>query len=297
GPRKMILKAAQALRGRATPGIRRSVGDGVAPEFRSSSRPVAERRNLTVLTCDMVGSTALATRLDPEQLREIMHPYLDACSNVVDRFGGFVAKYTGDGLMAYFGYPKAQEDAAERAVRASIEMIETVRRLALHPGIRLQTRIGIATGLTVVGDLIGKGAAREEAVVGAAPALAARLQALAPADGITISNATRHLVRGSFALEDLGRNELKGFPQAPRVWRVLGEAKAESRFAAAHGDRQVDLVGRDAELALLLDRWRSACTGTGQLLLLSGEAGLGKSRLIDALREHLADEAQDVVLL
>jgi class 3 adenylate cyclase len=297
GPRKAIIKAAQALRGRARAGTRSKVGDRIALKSGSMPRRVAERRNLTVLMCDMVGSTALATSLDPEQLREIMHGYLDACSDVVDRFGGFVAKYTGDGLMAYFGYPEAQEDSAERAVRASIQMIEAVRSLEPSPGIRLQSRIGIATGLTVVGDLIGEGAAREEAVVGAAPALAARLQALAHPDGITISNATRHLVRGIFLLEDLGRLELKGFPHAPRVWRVHGEARAESRFAAARGERQVGLIGRAAELALLIDRWRLACTGTGQLVLLSGEAGLGKSRLIDALREHLAGEVRDVVLL
>ncbi len=297
GARKKIIKAAGALRGRAQEPIRGDLGSRVGAQSRSRATQAAERRNLTVLTCDMVNSTALATRIDPEQLREIMHGYFAVCSNVVDRFGGFVAKYTGDGLMAYFGYPEAQEDSAERAVRASIQMIEGVRSLEPSPDIRLQSRIGIATGLTVVGDLIGEGAAREEAVVGAAPALAARLQALAPANGITISDATRHLVQGIFVLEDLGRRELKGFPQAQRVWRVLREAKAESRFAAARRDRQVGLIDRDAELALLLDRWRSACTGKGQLVLLSGEAGIGKSRLIDGMREHLAEEAPDVVLL
>ena len=273
------------------------IGGKIAAERSPRRQPVAERRNLTVLTSDLVDSTALATRLDPEQLREIMHGYLDACSEVVDRFGGYVAKYTGDGLMAYFGYPEAQEDSAERAVRAALRMIEIVRSLQPRPGIRLQTRIGIATGLTVVGDLMGQGAAREEAVFGAAPALAARLQAIALPDGITISNATRRLVRGIFVLVDLGRRELKGFPHAPRVWRVLGEAKVESRFAAAHRNRQVGLIGRDAEFALLLDRWRSARAGTGQLVLLAGEAGLGKSRLIDSLREHLAGEESDVLFL
>src|SRR5262249_44489968 len=154
-------------------------------------------------------------------------------------------------------------------------------------GINLQARIGIATGLTVVGDLIGEGAAREEAVVGAAPALAARLQALARPDGVILSDATRRLVRGIFRLEDLGRRELKGFPHPPRIWSVLGRLKPESRFAAAHRDRQTGLIGRDDELALLLDRWRLACAGAGQLVLLSGEAGLGKSHLIEAARGHL----------
>ena len=193
GPRKKILKAVRALRrGGPSPTGRKSV------KVEASSAPGcgAERRNLTVLTCDMVNSTALANQLDPEHLREVMHPYLEVSPNVVDRFGGFVAKYTGDGLIAYFGYPAAQEDAAEHAVRASFLMIEAIRKLEPRPGINLQARIGIATGLTVVGDLIGKGAAREEAVVGAAPALAARLQALAHPDVILISNATRHLVRG-----------------------------------------------------------------------------------------------------
>jgi class 3 adenylate cyclase/tetratricopeptide (TPR) repeat protein len=297
GARKKIIKAAGALQARGKSLLRADRAATLAAGPRPRPVQLAERRNLTVLTCDMVESTALATQIDPEQLRDIMHGYFDACSEVVEHFGGFVAKYTGDGLMAYFGYPEAQEDTAERAVRAGLQMIEVVRTLEPSPGIRLQSRIGIATGLTVVGDLIGEGAAREEAVVGAAPALAARLQALAPANGVTISNATRRLVRGIFALEDLGRRELKGFPHLPRVWRVVGEAKVESRFAAARRDRQVALIGRDAELALLLDRWRPARTGSGQLVLLSGEAGIGKSRLVDALRQHLADEAPDVVVL
>jgi class 3 adenylate cyclase len=294
GPRKKILGAARALRGGAVP---RNGGNGGDPETNALPGPLAERRNLTVLTCDMVNSTALANRLDPEQLREVMHPYFDACSEVVDRFGGFVAKYTGDGLIAYFGYPAAQEDAAERAVRASLEMIGVVHDLEPWPAISLQARIGIDTGLTVVGDLIGTDAAREEAVVGAAPALAARLQALAPPDGIIVSNATRRLVPGIFRLEDLGRRELKGFPQPPRAWRVLGMLKAESRFAAAHRNRQTGLIGRDGDLALLLGRWRLACAGAGQLVLLSGDAGLGKSHLIDAMRGHLTEAAHDVVLL
>ncbi len=294
GPRKKILKAARVLRrGAPSPTGRKRA------KVEASSAPGrdAERRNLTVLICDMVNSTVLANQLDPEQLREVMHPYLDVCSDVVDRFGGFVAKYTGDGLIAYFGYPAAQEDAAEHAVRASFLMIEAIRKLAPRPAVNLQARIGIATGLTVVGDLIGKGAARDEAVVGAAPALAARLQALAHPDVILISNATRRLVRGIFSLEDLGRHELKGFPQPQRVWRALGTLKAESRFAAARRDGQTGLIGRDAELALLLDRWGLARSGAGQLIMLSGEAGLGKSRLIDALRGRLTGEAHDVVLL
>jgi class 3 adenylate cyclase/tetratricopeptide (TPR) repeat protein len=297
GPRKKILQAVRALRGGAPKRHRRDGAGRADPETSASPRRDAERRNLTVLNCDMVNSTALANRLDPEQLREVMHPYFDACSEVVDRFGGFVAKYTGDGLIAYFGYPAAHEDAAERAVRAGLQMIEMVGALAPRPGISLQARLGIATGLTVVGDLIGKGAAREEAVVGAAPPLAARLQGLAPPDGIIISNATRRLVRGIFELEDLGRVELKGFPRPPRAWRVLGRLQAESRFAAARRDRQTGLVDRDGELALLLERWRLACTGAGQLVMLSGEAGLGKSRLIDAVRGQMTAGAHDVVLL
>jgi class 3 adenylate cyclase len=296
-PRLKILAAARALRGGAGHRNGRNGAGRVDPEPGSALGREAERRNLTVLTCDMVNATVLANRLDPEHLREVMQPYFDACSEVLDRFGGFVAKYTGEGLIAYFGYPRAQEDAAERAVRAGLEMIGVVHDLEPGLGINLQARIGIATGLTVVGDLIGKGAAREEAIVGAAPALAARLQALAPPDGIIISDATRRLVRGIFRLEDLGRRELKGFPQPPRVWRVLGMLKAESRFAAAHRDRQTGLIGRDAEFALLLDRWRLACGGAGQLVLLSGEAGLGKSHLIDAVRGHLTDALHDVLLL
>jgi class 3 adenylate cyclase/predicted ATPase len=297
GARKKLLRAIAAWRQDAgTP-------QAAAAPMRPTPPPRrgAERRNLTVLVCDMVGSTALASRLDPEELRGIMHGYMDACTAVVASFGGYVARYQGDGLMAYFGYPQAREDAAERAVRAALRLIDTMRTAPADPAMRLQTRIGIATGLAVVGDLIGEGAAREEAVVGETPALAVRLESIAPSDGVVIAQSTRELLGHVFALDDLGLQSLKGFDRPQRAWRVIGEARAESRFAAVRRSRPdglpVELVGRDSELAVLLTRWRRAVEGAGQTTLLIGEPGLGKSRLVEALREALAGDAPDVVLL
>jgi class 3 adenylate cyclase len=298
GARKRVLKAIEALRentGASQAKVAKSMRPAPPP------RRGAERRNLTVLVCDMVGSTALASRLDPEELRGIMHGYMDACTAVVVALGGYVARYQGDGLMAYFGYPQAREDAAERAVRAALRLIETTRNAPCDPTIRLQTRVGIATGVAVVGDLIGEGAAREEAVVGETPALAARLVAFAPPDSIVLGQSTRDLLGQVFLLDDLGPQCLKGFDRPVRTWRVLGETRAESRFAAV---RRADpegtvrrLVGRDSELAVLLARWRVASEGSGQVVLLVAEPGLGKSRLVEALREALAKQPHDVLLL
>ena len=245
-----------------------------------------------MLFCDLVGSTELAARLDPEDLREIIRAYQDACAGAIVRFEGHVAKFMGDGVLAYFGYPRAHEDDAERAVCAGLQAARAIAALAPCAGsLPLQARVGIATGLVVVGDLIGEGAAREQAVVGETPNLAARLQALAEPGTVAVSPTTRRLLGGLFEYADLGVHQFKGFPALIRAWRVLGSGRAESRFEARHAAGLTPLVGREHELGLLLDRWRQAREGEGQVVLLCGEPGVGKSRLIRAVRERLAEEA------
>ena len=250
----------------------------------------AERRQLTVMFLDLVGSTELATKLDPEDLRGVMGAYHRATAAVVEQFEGHVAKYLGDGVLAYFGWPKAHEDDAERAVRAGLALAEAVSRLVVHADTQLRARVGIATGNAVVGDLVGEGASREEAVVGDVPNLAARLQALAEPGTVVIGPATRRLVGGLFELEDVGRRRLKGFAEPLAVWRVVGEGRTEGRFEARQTAGLTPLVGRDEEVALLLRRWRQVRDGEGQVVLLSGEPGIGKSRLVRELRDHLAGE-------
>jgi class 3 adenylate cyclase/tetratricopeptide (TPR) repeat protein len=250
----------------------------------------AERRQVTVLFCDMVGSTALSGTLDPELLGQLIRRYQDTAAGAIGRFGGFVAKFMGDGVLAYFGFPRAFEDAAERAVRAAIDILAEVGDIALADGTRVQARIGIATGLVVVGEIIGSGSAQERTIVGETPNLAARLQALAAPDTILISEATQNLLGGLFALESAGKHELKGFARPVPVWRVLSEATVESRFAASRAGDKLPLVGRAHEMGLLLDRWRRAQSGEGQIVTLIGEAGIGKSRAVEALQETLAGE-------
>ena len=237
---------------------------------------------------DLVGSTALSTRMDPEDLREVISAYQKCVAETVQRFGGFVAKYMGDGVLVYFGYPQAHEDDAERAVRAGLELIGAVG--AIKSNAPLQTRVGIATGLVVVGDLIGAGAAQEQAIVGETPNLAARLQGIAEPNMVVIAGATRKLLGNFFELEDLGPKDLKGIAGPVRAWAALRASAAESRFEALHGSGLTALVGREEELELLLRRWSRAKTGEGQVVLLSGEAGIGKSRLTAALLERLAAE-------
>ena len=251
---------------------------------------VAERRQLTLMFVDLVGSTALSGRLDPEDMREVIGAYQNAVAREVARLEGHVAKFMGDGVLAYFGWPRAHEDEAERAVRAGLAIIEMIGKLATSAKESLAARVGIATGLVVVGDLIGEGAAQEEAVVGETPNLAARLQTLAAPGDVVVGEATRRLMVNLFDLEDLGPQELKGFTQPVRAWRVVGESRIEDRFEALHGLRLPPLVGRDQERALLLDRWRLAKGGEGQVVLLSGEAGIGKSRLVRELCEAIRDE-------
>jgi class 3 adenylate cyclase/tetratricopeptide (TPR) repeat protein len=250
----------------------------------------AERRQVTVLFCDMVGSTALSGTIDPELLGALIRRYQDAVAGAIGRFGGFVAKFMGDGVLAYFGFPRAFEDAAERAVRAAINILAEVAGIELPDGTRVQARVGIATGLVVVGEIVGSGAAQERAIVGETPNLAARLQALAAPDTILLSEATQNLLGGLFELELTGEHALKGFARPVPVWRVVGEAVVESRFAASRTGRDLPMVGRAHEMGLLLDRWRLARGGEGQIVTVIGEAGIGKSRAIEALRAALAGE-------
>ena len=243
---------------------------------------------MTVIFSDLVGSTALSARFDPEDLREVISAYQKCVAEIVGRFGGFVAKYMGDGVLIYFGYPAAHEDDAERAVRAGLELVAAVGGLKTHAP--LQTRVGIATGLVVVGDLIGSGASQEQAIVGETPNLAARLQSIAEPNSVVIAENTRRLVGNLFELDDLGSQELKGIAGAVRAWAALRPASVESRFDAMHAAGLTELVGREEELELLLRRWSKAKSGEGQVVLLSGEPGIGKSRLTAALLERVAAE-------
>ena len=282
GHRRKILAAIAEL-----PGVspsKHEPADGVEPK----PQETAERRQVTVMFSDLVGSTALSARMDPEDLREVISAYQRCVAETVGRFGGFVAKYMGDGVLIYFGYPQAHEDDAERAVRAGLELVAAVGQLKTHSP--LQTRVGIATGLVVVGDLIGSGASQEQAIVGETPNLAARLQGVAGPNAVVIADSTRKLVGNLFELEDLGSQELKGIAGAVRAWAALRPASVESRFDALHATGLTALVGRDEELDLLLRRWSKAKTGEGQVVLLSGEPGIGKSRLTAALLERIADE-------
>jgi class 3 adenylate cyclase len=259
-----------------------------APAPGAPAQVDAERRQLTVMFCDLVGSTELSARLDPEDLRDIIAAYHRAVADVVGRFDGFVAKYMGDGVLVYFGYPRAHEDDAERAVRAGLGVIDAVARLDIK-STTLQARVGIATGLVVVGDLIGEGSAQEQAVVGETPNLAARLQALATPASLVIAASARQQIGGMFDLEDLGPQQLAGFGEPQRAWRVLGESGQVSRFEALRSG-ETPLVGRQEEVDLLLRRWQQAKTGEGRVVLISGEPGIGKSRLTAALSEQMGTD-------
>ncbi len=250
----------------------------------------AERRQVTVLFCDMVGSTALSGRLDPELLGQLIRRYQDTAAGAIGRFGGFVAKFMGDGVLAYFGFPRAFEDAAESAVRAAIGILAEVGDIALPDGTRVQARIGIATGLVVVGEIVGTGSAQERTIVGETPNLAARLQALAAPDTILVSEATQNLLGGLFELQRTGPYELKGFARPVPVWRVAAKRRSKAALPRAAPVDKLPLVGRAHEMGLLLDRWRLARIGEGQIVTLIGEAGIGKSRAVEALQEALAGE-------
>jgi class 3 adenylate cyclase len=224
---------------------------------------------------DLVGSTALSARMDPEDLREVISAYQKCVSDTVQHFGGFVAKYMGDGALVYFGYPQPHEDDAERAVRAALELVAAVGDLKTHAP--LQSRVGIATGLVVVGDLIGSGEAQERGIVKETPNLGARLQGPAQPNSVVIAESTRKLVGNLFELEDLGAQDLKGAAGPVRAWAALRPASVESRFEAMHASGLTALVGREEELEILLRRWSRPKSAQRQVVLLSGEAGIGKS--------------------
>jgi class 3 adenylate cyclase len=285
GDRRKILRAIAGLKSTEAVAPTPATEAVIAPP-----QDTAERRQVTVMFSDLVGSTALSVRMDPEDLREVISAYQKCVAETVGRFGGFVAKYMGDGVLVYFGHPQAHEDDAERAVRAGLELVTTVS--ALESTVSLQTRVGIATGLVVVGDLIGVGASQEQAIVGETPNLAARLQGLAEPNGVVIAGSTRRLIGDLFELEDIGAQNLKGIAGPVRAWAALRPSPVESRFDALHAGGLTELVGREEELELLLRRWSKAKGGEGQVVLLSGEPGIGKSRLTAALLERLAAEPQ-----
>jgi len=282
GHRRKLLAAIAALR-------REAAHEPSAAPAEKTAAPVAERRQLTVMFCDLVGSTALSTRLDPEDLHDVIAAYHRTVAEIIARSDGFVSRYMGDGVLVYFGYPQAHEDDAERAVRAALDVIEAVRHLDVG-SVKLQSRVGIATGLVVVGDLIGEGAAQEQSVVGETPNLAARLQTLAEPETVVIAVGTRRLLGDLFEYRDLGAAEVKGIAEPVPMWQVLHPSVVESRFEALRGAALTRLVDREEEIELLLRRWARARAGDGQVVLISGEAGIGKSRIAAALEERLSAE-------
>ncbi|MBV8776288.1 MAG: AAA family ATPase, partial [Alphaproteobacteria bacterium] len=261
-------------------------GKLVVEAERDSPEPAreAERRQLTVLFCDLVGSTELSTRFDPEDLRELIRRYQDAVSGAVVRHGGYVANFFGDGIIAYFGWPRADEDEAAQAVRAGLDAVAAVQELSLA------ARVGIASGMVVVGDLEAAGRRQVGAIIGETPNLAARLQGLAESNQVVIDRLTRQLISAAFAVEELGLHSLKGIAEAVPAWRVVGERAVESRFEM-RASRLTRFIGREQETALLLERFERAAAGEGQAVLLSGEAGIGKSRLVQTVLERLSASA------
>jgi class 3 adenylate cyclase len=260
-----------------------------SPEHKIRPATAAERRQLSVLFCDLVGSTERSARLDPEDLSRIIRAYQARVRDTMAQYGGFVARYVGDGVLVYFGWPTAVETDAERAVRAALAAVFAVSAIPVE-GEKLHVRIGLATGVVVVGEPIGTGDARQQTAIGETPNRAARLQALAAPNGVVIDATTRRQVGGLFDCRDLGPVELKGLLRPVQAWSVQGESAVENRFEALRSSSLAPLVGREEELDLLLRRWQRAKTGEGQVVLLSGEAGIGKSRLTAALRDRLGGE-------
>jgi class 3 adenylate cyclase/ABC-type lipoprotein export system ATPase subunit len=285
GHRRKFIAAAARLRAVATPPADAAT---LGPPFPQPA-PV-ERRQVTVVFIDLVGSTALGRKLDPEDLIRLLRQYREACVAVIGKYDGFIAQYLGDGILVYFGFPQAQEHAAERAVRAGLEIVETVGQLKQPDGPPLRCRLGIATGLVVAGEATGVGAAGEETVVGDTPNLAARLQSLAEPDCVLVGPSTHQLTADFFEYSFFGEHAIKGFREPVSVWKALRESATESRFAAAHAAAAGPIVGRERELAFLYDSWQRATQGNGHVVLLAGEAGMGKSRLLEALAERVRGE-------
>jgi class 3 adenylate cyclase/predicted ATPase len=293
GQRAKLLAALRSLRERDSSSAESTV---ISPERRSVTGPglEAERRQLTILFCDLVGSTSLSQKVDPEPLRDLMQRYQQACRAVIERYDGHVAQYLGDGLMVYFGWPRAHEDDAERAVRSALELVDAVKKVSATPP--LQVRIGIATGAVVVGETGAGDASVPKLAVGETPNLAARLQGLAAPDQIIISPSTQRLLGGTFTYADLGPQLLKGIVEPVRPYRIIEQGKTEGRFEAARGLSLTPLVGRESELALVMERWEQALAGEGQLILIGGEPGIGKSRITQALRNRLQGQSHHRLL-
>jgi class 3 adenylate cyclase/tetratricopeptide (TPR) repeat protein len=289
GPRRRLQAAVKALAESSQEPIEERTGSRSEAAAESIEKQYTERRQLTVLFCDLVGSTELSRRLDPEDMANVIRAYQDEVARQVAHYEGHVAKFMGDGVLVYFGWPRAHEDAAERAVRTALAVTEAVTRLRTSADESLVARVGIATGRVVVGDMTGESGTREDEVVGETPNLAARLQSVARPGSVVVSRETSILLGQLFELEDLGSHDLKGFCEPVRAWRVLGESRAESRFDAMHGAGLTPLVGREHEIAVLLERWQAAKGGEGQVVLIAGEAGVGKSRIVHTLRERLGD--------
>jgi class 3 adenylate cyclase/predicted ATPase len=289
GHRRRLLEAIAALRLKETPADDPVPLQRSPTEYLGSPETPAERRPLTVMFCDLVGSTSLSARLDPEELREVIRAYQTRVAATTKQFGGFIARYVGDGVLTYFGWPEAGETDAERAVRAGLAVAAAVSEAPMA-GERLQVRVGIATGLVVIGEPIGSGDSRQQTAVGETPNLAARLQGLAGPNQVVIDAATRRQIGGLLECQDLGTVELKGLPEPVPAWRVLGEGRLESRFEALRGNAMMPLIGREEELERLLRRWRQAEAGEGRVVSLTGEPGIGKSRLLAELEARLAAE-------
>ena len=281
GHRRKMLRAIAELEGEA----QRAPQAGTRPSLRDG----AERRQLTIMFCDLVGSSALSTRLDPEDLRTVMSAYHGCIAEVIVRHQGVIVRYMGDGVLAYFGYPQAHEDDAEQATEAGLTLVNAVANLKTDIGTGLQLRVGIATGMVVVGDLIGENAAKEQAVIGETPNLAARLQAFAKPGTVLISESTYRLTEGHFEYRSLGAVTFKGWADPIQAWEVLKASGVESRFDARHTSRLTPLIGRDEEIELLLRRWQHS-KREGCAVVLSGEPGIGKSHISLALQERLQAE-------
>src|SRR5580700_6887431 len=294
GHRRKLLAAIAALKSETASTLAADASDEPSPTLAavSAARSTdAERRQLTVMFCDLVGSTEISARLDPEVLSDLIGAFQKGCVSAVTGFGGSVAKYMGDAALVYFGYPEAHEDDAERAIRAGLALIDAMAAIRLSLPVLPQVRVGIATGVVVVGELIGEGSSRERVAVGETLNLAARIQAVASPDSVVVPELTHRLGGSAFDYEELGLHELKGIPDAVRLWRVVGESTEQGRFHSRVVGGLTPLVGRAEEIALLHRRWDHAKDSDGQLILLSAPAGFGKSRMTQAFRDDLGDSS------